>query len=143
MTTPSRSLRCRHCHADNPVDATRCWLCDAADWVPRSRTAAKIDTPGGSGTLGLIAMMNALVGVMIMVAIGIGQASSVLAFGVALVWWIALGSAGFIGLERAGVRNPFLRAIAAVGIVLGTLVLAVVSVLILLNLICSVSGGHA
>jgi hypothetical protein len=88
----------------------------------------------------LIAMTIALVGVMVVVAIGIGQVSGGLTFGVVLVWWIALASAAFICFGRAGVRNPFLRAIAAAGIVLGTLVVTVVSVYILLLLVCQASG---
>jgi hypothetical protein len=136
-----KSLRCRHCRADNPVDATCCWLCDAADWVPLSRTSPKAVAPGGSGTLGLIAMTIALVGVMILVAVGIaGEAWFWLAFVVMIVWWIALASAAFIGFGRAGVRNPFIMAIATIGIVLGTLVVTSVSVWILLGLVCQVSG---
>jgi hypothetical protein len=85
-------------------------------------------------------MTIALIGVMILVAIGIWQLSIGLAFVVILIWWIALASAAFIRFGRAGVRDPFIMAIAAIVIVPGTLVVTVVSVLILLYLICSVSG---
>jgi hypothetical protein len=169
MTSPSRSLRCRYCRADNPAGSTCCWLCDAPDWslapgapdkaAPqglnrRQRRAAEKRAPGapdkaaprgpavhGTGYAVVSAFwIFVLFAVTFLIVLGIWLELPGLAALVALVWWIALASAGFSRLGRTGVRNPFIRAIATIVIVLGTLVVTVVSVMILLVLVCQVSG---
>ena len=149
MNNPApRSLHCRHCRADNPAGSIRCWLCDAADWSPAVRgatlkTATQAPASGGSGSgmvRGLTAVTIFLVGVMILVAIGIGQASLGLAYVVILAWWMSLGFAVFSHFQRERERGTCLTVFVAIFIALWTFAVVVVSVFLLLLFTCQVGG---
>jgi hypothetical protein len=107
MTTPSRSLRCRHCRADNPADATRCWLCDAADWRPPAGKPGQFEEPSSAHTFGLgagceLAVM-ALGQIFIILMLVTGMAK--LGPGVAIGPTVALGVVGWLSIGYVLVHN--------------------------------------
>jgi hypothetical protein len=111
MSNPREVLvRCRHCRADNPVDASHCWLCEAGDWNPSlygpgtpkgtSKAPAHVHaaapdyaTDGDGSELGMIFTAIAMIGVTVLIAIGLGQNAPGLAVILILAWMLSLGIA--------------------------------------------------
>ena len=79
-------------------------------------------------------------GVMILVAIGIGQASLGLAYLVILGWWLSLGFAVFSHFQRERERGACLTIFVAIFTAIWTFAVVVVSVVILLFFTCQVGG---
>ena len=135
MSTPSDSLRCRHCQADNPAGSSRCWLCDAADWNP-----AVFGTPRGQikGTAlpgaarGFQVDMNAVMLVLILTSVliwgGIAGQRLGLAIVVGTIWWLSLGFTVFRhrGLQPDDVFTSMIGAVVLAVVLLGLLVVAVI-----------------
>ena len=141
MSTPSDSLRCRHCQADNPAGSTRCWLCDAADWNPAVYSAARHDqgaAPPGAGRRFQVDM-NAVMLVLILTSVliwgGIAGQRLGLAMVVGAIWWLSLG---FTVIRQRGLQpdDVFTSMIGAVVLAVVLLGLIVVAVVIFLFIVC-------
>jgi hypothetical protein len=143
MTSPSRSLRCRHCHADNPVDSTCCWLCDAADWNPAVYGAAKVKSGAAAAPADVpsafdfdaSAVVLLLLITTSLVMLGLASQYLGLAVGVAVVWWVTLGIM-ILRRNRFQPGEVIASLVVTIALAVGLVVLLAVAAFLFLMVVC-------
>jgi hypothetical protein len=158
MSDPrERLLRCHYCRADNPVEATACWLCEARDWNPTlhapgpvkgegellviSDAGKPIPIPpaprGGVRTFfAAVFTACALFGVTLMIYIGLWDSAPGLATVLVLAWWLALGTAIARRNKHPGAANAFLVVVSVIGMIFAGITVLGVSLVVLLLIVC-------